>query len=223
MRRAAKIAGAVVGGLLAPVVVLLVSVVGGSATGPGHRVIERLLPSLTGGMLRASGLSGWLFGTAHVARLEVLDPRGTWMTIEDLTLDWAPLRLLSGQVMVRRVDADRVAVERPFVSGSSSTTGLSLRIDIEALHIDRLDLAPSVVGLVVDQAAQPPAQPVGQPAVQPALRTISPPAISPSAISAPAISPGTISLLVDGAGRLDSSDQGAARLTVRRHRSTRRK
>src|ERR1019366_1888578 len=111
-----------------------------------------------------------------------------------LTLDWSPLRLLSGQVMVQRIAADRVAAERrPVPSGSSSTVRLPLRIDVTALHIGQVDLAAPVLGQVVDQAAaQPAAPPAGQRASQ------------------------TISLTVDGAARLDSSDQGAARLELRR-------
>ena len=69
MRRAAKWAGAVLGGLVVLVAVLLAVVVGGSATPPGQAAIERLVPPLTDGMLRVTGLSGWVFGASRIARI----------------------------------------------------------------------------------------------------------------------------------------------------------
>ncbi len=206
IRRTAKIAAAVFGGLLLLVVVLLAAVVGGSATRPGQAAIERLVPPLTGGMVHASGLSGWLFGASRVARVEVADAQGTWLTIDDLSLDWSPLRLFAGEVMVHRIAADRVeAVRRPVSSGSSSTITLPLRVDIAALHIGQVGLAPPVIGLGDDQAAIQPAAPQSDQPARPQARPRS---------SQPAGQ--TIWLTVDGAGRLDSGDQGAVQLNVRR-------
>ena len=64
MRRAAKFLGAVVDGLVLLVVVVLAAVVGGSATQPGRAAIERLVPSLSGRIVHAAGLSGSLLGAS---------------------------------------------------------------------------------------------------------------------------------------------------------------
>src|SRR5580704_5643522 len=98
--KAAKWALTVLGGLAILVVLLVAGVVGGSATGPGRTVIERLGPALSGGMVHLTGLSGWLFGASRIARLEVGDAHGPWLTIDGLSLDWSPLRLLGGTVMI---------------------------------------------------------------------------------------------------------------------------
>jgi translocation and assembly module TamB len=170
MRHAAKAAKwvlTVLGGLLLLVVLLVAGVVGGSATGLGRAEIERLGPALSGGTVRIDGLSGWLFGSSRIDRLEVTDAHGPWLTIDGLTLDWAPLRLFSGTVMVQRLAADRVVVARRPEYPPSSSTGnsitLPVQVDLAALHIARLDLAAPVIGadagvaassLVVDGAAR---------------------------------------------------------------------
>ncbi|HET6237521.1 MAG TPA: hypothetical protein VFE41_21575, partial [Acetobacteraceae bacterium] len=155
MRRTARWAAQVLGGLVLLAALLLAlplaAVVGGSATQPGRAAIERLVPSVSGGMVRVTGLSGWLFGAARIGRIEVSDAHGPWLTIDDLTLDWSPLRLFGGEVMVQRIAADRVAVTRRPVfpaSNSSSTVGLPVRVNIAALHVGRVDLAAPVVGQV---------------------------------------------------------------------------
>ena len=153
MRRAARWAGRVVGGMLLLAALLLAAVLGGSATQPGRAEIERLVPAVSGGMVRVTGLSGWLFGASRIDRVEVSDEHGVWLTIDDLTLDWSPLRLLGGEVMVHRLAADRVAVARRpvFSSGSSSDNSVELpvRVDLAALHIGRVDLAASETGQAV--------------------------------------------------------------------------
>ena len=167
MRRgeAAKWVGVVLGTPLLLVALLLAAVLGGSATPPGRAAIEHLVPVLTDGAVRVSGLSGWLFGAARIARIEVSDKRGRWLTIEGLTLAWSPLRLFAGEAVVQRLAADRVAVARrplPAGSGGSGLTRLPARIDLAALHIVRLDLAAPVIGpdaratmsLAVDGAAR---------------------------------------------------------------------
>lgn len=170
MRHAAKVAkwaGRVLGGLLLLVALLLAGAVGGSVTRPGRAALERLGPVLSDGKVQVSGLSGWLFGASRIARIEVSDARGPWLTIDGLTLDWSPLRLLAGTVMVQNIAADHVVVSRrPLFAGGSTegsgTVRLPVRVDLAELRVARLDLAAPVIGpdaraavsLVVDGAAQ---------------------------------------------------------------------
>jgi translocation and assembly module TamB len=152
MRRLARWTGWTVGGLGLLLTALLAVMVGGSATDAGRATIERLVPSLTGGTVRIAGLSGWLFGASRIARIEVSDPRGTWLTIDDLALSWSPVRLLSGEVHVERVAADHVMVARPPVpTGSGGSIGLPVRVDLAALHVGRVDLAGAAIGRAADQ------------------------------------------------------------------------
>ena len=190
MRRAAKWVGVALGTPLLLAALLLAAVLGGSATPPGRAAIEHLVPVLTDGAVRVSGLSGWLFGAARVARIEVSDKRGRWLTIEGLTLAWSPLRLFAGEAVVQRLAADRVAVaRRPLASGSNFTLALPVRLDIAALHIARLDLAAPVLRPTGDQIGDQTGERTGGQ---------------------------TAALEVDGAARVLALDQGTMRLALRR-------
>jgi translocation and assembly module TamB len=145
MRRVAKWAAAVLGGLL----LLVAALAGGSATQPGRAAIERLVPSVSGGVVRVGGLSGWLFGASRIARIEINDAHGPWLTIDDFVLDWSPLRLFAGEVMVHRLAAERVDVARrpEFTGGSSnSSVHLPVRVNLGALHVTRVQLDAPVTG-----------------------------------------------------------------------------
>jgi len=246
MRRVAEWAGVVLGGVVVLVVVLLAVVVGGSATRPGQVAIERLVPPLTGGMVRVRGLSGWLFGAARVARVEVNDSHGTWLTIDDLALDWSPLRLIGGEVSVQRIAAADVAVvRRPVSSGSGGTIGLPVRVDIAALHVGRLDLAVAALGLGSDRNGRPAGGQTGGPTGdqtggptgdqtgvatsgqtggQTGAATGGQPGDQPGAVIGDQTGshPGervvnrTASLEVDGAARLEALDRGTVQLALRR-------
>ncbi|HTC08645.1 MAG TPA: translocation/assembly module TamB domain-containing protein [Acetobacteraceae bacterium] len=148
MRRALRWTGIGLAGTLGVIAVLLAVLVGGTATPPGRAAIERLVPTVTTNEVRIGGLSGWIFGAAHIAHIDVRDANGVWLTIDGATLDWSPLQLLSGTVSVRRLTADQITVaRRPLPSGSSSgKTTLPLRIDVATLAVGRLILAPQVAG-----------------------------------------------------------------------------
>ena len=141
-------------------VLLAAGIIGGTATQPGRTALERLVPTVTSNQVRVEGLSGWIFSAARVAHIELRDANGVWLSIDGAALDWSPLRLLSGTVSVQRLAADQITVtRRPLPSGSSGgTTTLPLRIDVSALTVGRLVLAPPVAGkaatLALDGAAQ---------------------------------------------------------------------
>ncbi len=210
MRRVAKWVGAVLGGVVLLVLVLLAMVVGGSATRPGQVAIERLVPPLTGGMVRVSGLSGWLFGAARIARVEVSDPHGTWLAIDGLALDWSPLRLLAGVLSVQRIAAtDVVVARRPVSSGSGGAIHLPVRVDIAALHVGRLDLAVTALGLGSGpEGGQTGAATGGQTGGATSDRT--------GSQRGERIENPIASLEVDGAARLEALDRGTAQLALRR-------
>jgi translocation and assembly module TamB len=158
MRRSLRWLGWGVTAVLGIVVLLLAVVVGGSATAPGQSAIERLVPTLTGGEVRISGLSGWLFHRVRIDRITVRDTGGTWLTIDGLSVTWSPLRLLDGEANVRSLVVDEVAVaRRPLASasalGSSGGASLPIKVILASVDIKRLDLAAPVAGRPASVAA----------------------------------------------------------------------
>jgi translocation and assembly module TamB len=133
----------------------------GANTPPGQTLIARLAPRLTGGLVTIEGLSGRFPDRLKVARLSLHDNKGIWATVDDLDLDWYPPRLVSGDIVIHRIAATKIAVLRsPESSGSSS--GLRFAIDIEALHVGRLDIASAITGtagsLALDGSGATPAK-----------------------------------------------------------------
>ena len=138
-------------GLLILVPVLLVGgVLIAANTGAGQRLIEAQLPKLTGGMVAIERLSGRVPDRLRAARIEVRDQDGVWLTIEDLALDWHPLRLLGKTADVNLASASHIAVARLPVSepaaqqqptSSSSGFTLPVTVELERLHVGKLDLA----------------------------------------------------------------------------------
>ena len=114
MRRAAKWIGGLVGGLVAlPVLLLLFA-----NTPPGRAAIAWLTPQVTGDSVRLDGLSGRFPDALRAARVELRDARGAYATVDDLVLDWSPLRLLQRRIVIDRLDAARVALLRLPVASS---------------------------------------------------------------------------------------------------------
>ena len=87
-----------------------------------------------------TGLSGRFPDALRLAHVEVRDKDGTWLTIEDLAVDWRPLRLLAREADFQRIAAERVAVARqpasaaatPAKPGSSTSSGLPVAVTLRA-------------------------------------------------------------------------------------------
>ena len=119
-------------------------------TEPGRRVAESAVQKFSGGMVALSGLSGRFPDELRVARLEVRDTQGAWLTAEDVTLDWAPTRLLANEARITRLAAARLSIARLPASGDSTPAGsdttLPVRVALDAVSIARLDLGAPVAG-----------------------------------------------------------------------------
>ncbi|MBV9734586.1 MAG: translocation/assembly module TamB domain-containing protein [Acidisphaera sp.] len=121
---------------------------------PGQRLAEGLVGRFTGGQVVVVGLSGWFPDAPRIAHLEIRDSGGAWLTIDDLALDWSALRLVGGDAAIRRLAVARVAVARLPESHPSpgpahpqqKSSGLPVRVDVDALRIGRLDLGAPVAG-----------------------------------------------------------------------------
>ncbi len=119
-------------------------------TGVGQRWAAGMVGGLTGGQVRVVGLSGRFPDALRVAAVRVADAEGVWLEVDDVVLDWAPLRLLQRAAEVERLTAGRVAVARlPVVEPakqSSGGSGLPVSVDIEMLRVARLELGAAVAG-----------------------------------------------------------------------------
>jgi translocation and assembly module TamB len=156
MRRARKIALwllAVLIGLPLCLVLILLFLLN---TGFGQRELAALLPSVTGGMVQASGISGSFPGAPRIAHLEVRDTKGAWLTVDDLALDWSPWKLIGKRVLIENLRASRIALPRLPESApetndtkpAASSGGFTLpfSVDLSALHIGRIELGADVAG-----------------------------------------------------------------------------
>ena len=130
------------GGLFAGLLLLLALLLW---TPPGHRLIEWIAFKATDGELRVEGLAGALPGHAMARSIELCDAGGAWLRVTDAELSWSPLAALSNHYEITHVAAAKVEfLRRPLPSKPSS--GASPRIDVYALSLPHIDIAPSLLG-----------------------------------------------------------------------------
>ena len=130
------------GGLLAGLCIALALILW---TPPGHGLIEWIAAKATNGEVIVEGLDGGLPASARASKIELRDAGGTWLRITDAELDWSPLTIFSNHYEVMRVTAAKVEfLRRPLPSKSAQ--GPSPRIDVYALSLPHIDIAPSLLG-----------------------------------------------------------------------------
>ncbi len=143
--------------VLVPVVGLLL-LVAALNTAPGQRLAERATARFSGGIVTLSGLTGRFPDALQVARLDVRDAKGVWLVAQDVSLDWSPEKLFSGEAHIDQVSAAVVSVARLPESDSGDTTDssfeLPVRVVVESLRVDRLDVAAPVAGAPAVLAVQ---------------------------------------------------------------------
>ena len=140
--------------LVALPIVLVLLVLGVANTDPGRRGLLSLVESVTGGTVRATGLSGRFPDRLRLETLEVADAEGVWLRGEAIRLDWAPTALIGGRLRVDSATLDSLDVRRlpvaaptpdqPAPAPSDAPFRLPVRADIERLAIARLELGPGV-------------------------------------------------------------------------------
>jgi translocation and assembly module TamB len=146
MRRALKKAAWVIGFAAAGAVTLalILLVTGNSA--PGRALIERVTYRLTAGHVRLSGLGGSFPAQLTLARLQLIDARGTWLTAEQIAVHWSPLALLDWRVQVSALKVARLDMER-FPLPQRTDGGVSIpHIEVEQFSIDVLQLGAQLAG-----------------------------------------------------------------------------
>ncbi len=131
-----------------PLLVLTVLLALGN-TQTGRDWIERSIADASGGQIVVSGLSGRFPNALRLAHLEWRDEAGAWLILEEVALDWSPMRLLVGEASLDRLEVEHIVLDRFPPDGSQkkpATVAFSLPVAIrlQSVRVDRLDLGQSV-------------------------------------------------------------------------------
>ncbi|GBR07166.1 translocation/assembly module TamB domain-containing protein [Acetobacter oeni] len=153
-RRIAKGAGLTVASVAGLAVLTVGIVLIGANVSPGRHFLERETASLTGGTVVISGLKGRFPDALHLARLELRDTKGVWLTIDNLEFDWSPLRMIARTARVDFVSADRLAIPRlPYsdpnqpATPSTGPTKTGLAIDVRKVEARRIEVGAPLAGI----------------------------------------------------------------------------
>jgi len=154
---------------IAVLVAVLVALLGVLRTEAGSGLVAQLAMQAVPG-LRLEGLRLNLPWGLAVARLELADAEGVWLTLEDAVLALAPGELLRGEARITDLVAARLAIARAPEAGAAAAAetppthvlpalpSLPLVVTLERLAIARLELGASLLGqplvLAADGAAR---------------------------------------------------------------------
>lgn len=129
---------------------LLVAAVSVAAnTADGRELIERITADLTHGHVRLAGLGGRFPAALTLRRLELRDPQGLWLAIDDIRLDWTPSALLSDRAAVDLVTAGHVVMPRaPAYPSDHKPSRIHHwpQLRVQRLEIARADLGAALTG-----------------------------------------------------------------------------
>ena len=122
-------------------------------TGLGHRLIEWIVFRVTDGEVRVDGLDGALPNHAVAHGIELRDAGGAWLRVTDADVTWSPLAVFGHHYEILHAAATKVEVlRRPMPS--KPREGPAPRIDVYALSLPHIDIAPAMLGHPAMLAAQ---------------------------------------------------------------------
>lgn len=150
MRRALRIGAWVLGSVLALIVTVVAAVMIAGNTQAGRAFMERSIDRFSDGRVRLSGLAGPFPADIKLAKLELRDERGVWLSAANISVRWSPLALLTRRLKVDTLRLARLDIERAPVSHPSETQKSNQRlphVDIGRLSIDSLELGPQLAGV----------------------------------------------------------------------------
>lgn len=168
--RALKIAGKILLGTIAVVLVLVVVIAGTVALGlntqMGHDLIAAAAKRYGG--VEITGLAGRFPDNFRADRITVADALGVWLEMDGLTLDWTPTALIHKEIRATSLTAERVHVTRypassdtsPSSASSSSSSGFDYRVAVDHLKVPKVELPEATLSLdgrVTYQPGQVPA------------------------------------------------------------------
>ena len=145
--RARRIIGWTAGGI----VVTAAALFGGLQTPPGKQLLASAISSSS---LDVTGITGFVPTDMQIARVEMRDRQGVWLTVEDAQARWSFLSMFTGRLRIEAVAARKVEVlrspiadETPSSSSSGGGFNLPLEIDLGGLTVDDLHLAAASGGV----------------------------------------------------------------------------
>ncbi|MDD4915916.1 MAG: hypothetical protein PHW13_12865, partial [Methylococcales bacterium] len=139
----------ILGGLLlVPAVMLALNAACNSSA--GRTAIRNAASGFSGGQVVLADIGGHFPERIVIGRVVLSDADGPWLTVDDLLLDWRPLRLLAGELSVRNLQAASLVVVRwPAAGAESQTTAkpsLPLAVNLQSFSITRLEMPPAAGG-----------------------------------------------------------------------------
>ena len=148
-------------GLAAILILILVALGGGLlwlGSGSGHAWLAAVLTrSLSDADTRATiaGLDGAMPFHVRLARLDLADHDGVWLTVENAAVDLDAAALLRGTARIERIAAGHILVARaplPSTQPSAPSSGpfrlphLPVAVELGALDVPSIDLGASLLG-----------------------------------------------------------------------------
>ena len=152
MPRGVRIAAWSVGGLLLLILIGIATIIIIGNSAGGRRLLESETAKLTSGRVRIAGLGGAFPAEIDIANLQLSDPKGVWMTAEQVALHWSPLALLGGRMHIesleiRAADVARKPVSSPSTSNRASSSSSMPAVDIDRMGVGTLVLEPAAAGM----------------------------------------------------------------------------
>ncbi|HKL69897.1 translocation/assembly module TamB domain-containing protein [Salibaculum sp.] len=119
-----------------------------------------LIEDATSGLgreVRLEGFEGALSSRATVAAITIADDTGVWLRLEDASLQWNRAALLSGEIRIEELAADRIILNRvpepaggPEVPSAQATPfalpDLPVSVEIGEIRAERIEIAEPFLG-----------------------------------------------------------------------------
>lgn len=107
-----------------------------------------------------TGFTGALSSEATIEAVTIADEDGIWLTLNGVKLNWSRSSLLSGELSVSELSAQKLVISRPPVAQDDglpapeaagfSLPDLPVSIEIDRVAIDSIDLDASILGQAVE-------------------------------------------------------------------------
>jgi len=147
MRRALRIAAIGTGIAVLATAGLFALVLVAANTTIGARLVEQVVLRMTHGEIAVEGLSGPLLDAPRIARVELRDPHGTWLSADNIRVQWSAASVLSGTATIDWLNIESIRVNRPPApAGPPKPFKLVLPTMAHVVEVARLDLAPALIG-----------------------------------------------------------------------------
>ena len=139
--------------------VLLAVVLGGAVlvagnTDAGRGLIERLTFRLTSGYVKLTGLGGSFPTQLTLQELQLIDRGGVWLTANSISLRWSPLRLLDRRIQVDTLHVARLDMERAPLGSGHGGAVTIPYIEVGQFSGDAVTLGAALTGTAVTLSLQ---------------------------------------------------------------------